>query len=117
MSFNYWRSRRNARLETGNKARQQKPLVTDDQILSAIGAWMLSCAVGAYNKTLSTAGTLDFDTWFTVCRTTWVKRVSDQLSVSPERIESVTREYARKNQHRTYQEVFDSEQNIHPEKE
>lgn len=89
---------------------------TDEQILSSIGAWMLCCAVGAYNKTLSTSGRLDFDTWIMCCRTTWIPRIAKELHISEQRIEKVAREYAQRNAHRSYLEVAESEKLLHPDK-
>ena len=90
--------------------------VSDEQILSAVGAWMLCCAVGAYNKTLSTNGSLDFDTWFMCCRQGFVARIAKKTGASADRIESVLRKYAADNAHRTYMEVFEAEKTIHPDK-
>jgi hypothetical protein len=91
-----------------------KERVTDDKILTAIGPWMLCCAVGAYNKTLSTSGGLDFDLWFRCCEFTWRPRVEKQLGVSQDRIEAVLKEYTRKNGHRGYMEVFEDEKTKRP---
>lgn len=87
--------------------------VSDEQILSATGAWMLCCAVGARNRTLGFSG--DFDTWFECCHHTWVARVRKDLGVSRDRIRSVISAYASRNAHRRYAEVFEAEQLLHPD--
>jgi hypothetical protein len=73
---------------------------TDEAILEAAGKWMQYCAVSAFNGTISTSGDLDFETWLSCCRTSWIGRCSSQLNVSPNRICSVMRQFARANTHR-----------------
>lgn len=92
------------------------PPVTDEQILSATGAWMLCCAVGAENRTLSIAGTIDFDTWWLCCRTTWIPRVAKDLDIGEERLRSTIKSYAVANAHKSYMQVFDEEKLLHPDK-
>jgi hypothetical protein len=87
--------------------------VSDEQILSAIGARMLCCAVGAQNRTLGFSG--DFDMWFRLCHDSWVARVEKDLGVSRARIKFVIRAYARRNSHRSYSEVFTAEKVLHPD--
>lgn len=87
--------------------------VSDEKIISATGAWMLCCAVGAYTHTLGFSG--DFDMWFRCCRDTWVKRVKTVLGVDESRIKSVILDYAKRNASRSYMEVFESESTLHPD--
>jgi hypothetical protein len=98
--------------------RQKAVTVTDEQILSVVGAWMLCNAVGAYTNTLSTSGRLDFDTWFRCCaygENSFVERVSTECNISPMRLKNVLREYAKKNAHRSYMDVFKEEKQLHPD--
>lgn len=82
---------------------------SDEQILSAVGAWMLCCAVGAYNGTISTSGNLDFETWF------WCVRWKGMEDIPKRQLHDVLLNYAKANAHRSYREVFEAEQTLHPD--
>jgi hypothetical protein len=88
-----------------------RPKITDEQILSAIGAWMLCCAVGAYNRTISTSGSLDFDTWYSLVK--WQATIK-KLGISERRFRRVLLDYAKRNAHRSYAEVLEAEEKLHP---
>jgi hypothetical protein len=90
------------------------PVPSDDQILSAIGAWMLCCAVGAYNRTLSTSGHLDFESWYSICD--WQPPLAKKLGIGESRLRNVLLDYAKRNAHRSYIEVLETENALRPDR-
>lgn len=92
-----------------------EPPVTEEQILSAVGAWMLCCAVGAENRTLSTSGNLDFDAWWICCE--MPARVAKELGISQIRVREIVKAYAVRNARKTYMQVFEEEKKLHPDKD
>ena len=94
--FNLFRKAPVAPKETAFKP----SVVTDAMIIDAAGEWMRYCAVSAFNGTISTSGNLDFETWLSCCRTTWIAEVSMRLDVSADRVCSAIRQFARANAQR-----------------